>query len=170
MANDRLNELHLAMGEFLTECAHLENIILSLGLACQTQSRSFDAIHLQFLDLTFGQKISTLKKLCSEHTFLDDHKPHIEKGLSQLDALLPKRNFIVHGTTFEIGRGEEPIVAYRIGARKKNIDYMNDFISNPSVAHSFTAEQVRKATQECMECRAELAAVVVAIFNLLARK
>jgi hypothetical protein len=170
MTNDRLNELHLAMGEFLTECAHLENIILSLGMACQTHSRSFDDIHLQFLDLTFGQKISTLKKVCSEYCFLDDHKPHIKKGLSQLDRLLPKRNFIVHGTTFEIGKGEEPIVAYRIGAPKKNTGYMNEFISNPSAAHSFTAAQVRKATQECIDCRAELATVVVAIFTALARK
>jgi hypothetical protein len=168
MANDRLNELHLAMGEFLTECAHLENIILSLGMACESDSRSFNNIHLQFLDLTFGQKISTLKKMCAGYSFLVDHKPHIEKGLSQLDALLPKRNFIVHGTTYEIGRGEEPIVAYRIGAPKKNTDYLNEFIANPSAAHSFTAEQVRKATRECIECRTELATVVVAIFNVLA--
>jgi hypothetical protein len=170
MPNERLDELHMAMGEFLTENAHLENIVFSLALACQLNDRTFEDIHSEYLDMTFGIKIAALKKICSEYNFKREHQVHIDKGLAQLDAILPKRNFIVHGVTFEIGRGDAQPIAYRIGAPKKNIDYMNAFLSNASVEHLFTADQVRKTTKDCVACRAELAAVVVELFTATARK
>jgi hypothetical protein len=89
--------------------------------------------------------------------FEPEHKGHIDKGLTQLDAILPKRNFIVHGSTFEIGIGNGAPIAYRIGAPKKNIDYMSEFVrKKESVAHSFTAEQVRQATKDCVECQSRV--------------
>jgi hypothetical protein len=157
------------MGEFLTEAAHLENIMLSLAMACQ-RHKTFEDIRLEFLDMTFGTKIIALKKACANYDFVEGHKRHIDKGLTQLEAILPKRNLIVHGSTFEIGFGDAAPIAYRIGAPKKDIDYMNEFLrKKASVAHSFTAEKVRQATKDCIDCRAELATVVVSIFTSAAR-
>jgi hypothetical protein len=54
------------MGEFLTESAHLEDIMFSLAVMCQRKRRLED-IHREFLDLTFGAKIIALKKVCGEY-------------------------------------------------------------------------------------------------------
>ncbi len=155
--NERLNELHLAMGE------SLENLMLSLAIVCQT--KPLQEINREFLDMTFGQKINALKRICGGYRFGRDDQPHIDRAFDLLERILPKRNQIVHGSTYEIGIGDAEPTAYRIGAPRGNLEYMNEFLKNPQVAHSFTAVTVRRTTAECIECTAELGTVVVAMLS-----
>jgi hypothetical protein len=77
------DELHLAMGEFLTECANLENLMMA-----------------------------------------NEHRDSIDSIISDLNGLLPRRNLIVHGMTYEVAFGGGETKAYRIGVPKGNIDYL----------------------------------------------
>ncbi len=64
------DELHLAMGEFLTECSNLENILISLMMFCQDR-RDFQLIHLEMLGETFGNRIKAFKSPSGIMMFFD---------------------------------------------------------------------------------------------------
>ena len=50
------DELHLAMGEFLTECSNLENILITLMMFCQNK-KGLQEVFLEMLDKTFVTRI-----------------------------------------------------------------------------------------------------------------
>jgi hypothetical protein len=163
--NDQLNELHLAMGQFLTHCAVLEKLMLDFAFVCQP--KRFEQVHREFVDnMTFGRKIKELKAISKDYHFRPDHQPHVDKAFSLLDRILPKRNWIVHGETHEVAFDEAAgPIAYRLGIPRGNPEYLSDFLGNPRVAHSFTAEMVRQTIAECDECSGELGTVVVGILT-----
>lgn len=107
------DELHLAMGEFLTECSNLENVVVSLLMFCQPR-RDFNEVHLEMLDKTFGARLREFKKICGAYQFTAPHRATIDEAIIGLDDLLPRRNLIIHGTTFEVSFGEKEAKAYRI--------------------------------------------------------
>jgi hypothetical protein len=92
--------LHLAMGEFLTECSNLENILITLMIFCQNK-RPFQQVHLEMLGETFGNRVRAFKNACRDYQFAAEHRQSIDEAIMCLDALLPRRNLIVHGITFE---------------------------------------------------------------------
>jgi hypothetical protein len=143
------DELHLAMGEFLTACSDLENLLITVMMFCQNKKR-LEEVYLQMLDKTFGARIKKFERACSGYEFTAEHRETIDTVIKGLDDLLPRRNFIVHGNTYEIGlAGNEP-KAYRIGAPKGNVDYLNEFLRHDAdVKHSFPVERVRQATADC---------------------
>ena len=98
-----LDDLHFAMGDFLTESSHVENMMLALVTACQ-RNREMDDVFVEFMGKTFGQKIGSFI-MCQAHQFSDAHQRILKDVCDDLDKLLPKRNFIVHGTTYQIGKG-----------------------------------------------------------------
>jgi hypothetical protein len=55
-----LNDLHLAMGEFLTESSQVENMMLALVTVCRGD-RPMDEVFVDFMGKTFGQKIAAFK-------------------------------------------------------------------------------------------------------------
>jgi hypothetical protein len=168
MGSSGRDELHLAMGEFLSECSNLENMLISLMMFCQDK-RHFQEIHLEMLDKTFGARIRELKKSCRDYTFTAEHRQTIDAAIIDLDNLLPRRNLIVHGVTFEVGFGDKEPKAYRIGAPKGNIDYMNDFLRYAAdVEHSFSVERVRQAIGDCKTLASKLGPIITHMVNLMA--
>jgi hypothetical protein len=57
------------------------------------------------------------------------------------DALLPKQNFIVHGSMYQMGKDNKPAQPFRIGKRKGDHAFMNEAIANDFTGpHVFTAD------------------------------
>ncbi len=137
------DELHLAMGEFLTECSNLENELINLVMFCQPD-RDSDDVFREMLNETFGNKLKEFKRVCKVYKFSVAHRATIDAAIVDLDNLLPRRNLIVHGTTFDVSFGNEEPKAYRVGATKGNIEYMHEFLGKAAnVETSFSPEQVR---------------------------
>jgi hypothetical protein len=51
-----LNDLHTAMGRFLTESSHVENLMLALVSVAQ-RNRTMEEAFIDFMGKTFGGKI-----------------------------------------------------------------------------------------------------------------
>jgi hypothetical protein len=153
------DELHLAMGEFLTECSNLENLMLALMVFCQDK-RSLDEIHLEWLDDTFGDRIKVFEKVCNSYSFTKEYREIINLIVKNLRNLLPRRNLIVHGMTHEVAFGGSEARAYRVGLPKGNLDYLNQFsLRAGDVEHSFPVERVRQATDDCRAIASDLAPI-----------
>src|SRR5258707_9430634 len=91
-------EMHQALGEFLTEMGRLE--FQMLFLMDLLNEAPIEAIFAETTGKTFGEKIKLFKEWC-DFGASDARKPALQAVYKQLDALLPKRNFIVHGETRE---------------------------------------------------------------------
>jgi hypothetical protein len=125
-------------------------------------------VHLELLDKTFGQRLRELKKVSAAYPFTEAHRATVDGAITGLDILLPKRNLIIHGTTFEVGFGNEPGKAYRIGSPKGNIDYMNEFLRNAAdVEHSFSPEQVRQVSADCRMLSSKLGPIIADLLKAL---
>jgi|SRR5581483_1871534 len=147
------------MGEFLSECSNLETTLISLMISLH--QTTFFKTWREMLNETFGTRIKEFKRACDSYQFLPEHKQIIDEAYTALDALLPRRNFIVHGITHEIGFGDATPKAYRVGIPKGNLNYLNEFVlSHADVEHSFSAERVREATADCQNLTNKLAPIV----------
>jgi hypothetical protein len=95
---------------------------------------------------------------CDEN-FSDANKKRLAKVYKDLDELLPKRNSLVHGETYEEelrGRGKQ---AYRVGVEKDNLEYLEEFSRGEKKGTIFNIHQVREATTLCARIRADLNAI-----------
>jgi hypothetical protein len=165
-----LDDLHLAMGEFLTESAQVENMMLSLVIACQP-NRDMHDVFVEFMGKTFGGKIDSFKAACRTHPFSDTHRTTLLEVNEDLDKLLSKRNFIVHGTTYQMGKGDIPVQPYRIGMTRGDRDSMNQVLEQDfNVPHVFTTDKIKSTTAEFVAVRATLGAVVIEVWKAFAEK
>jgi hypothetical protein len=166
-----LDDLHLLMGRFLTESSHVENMMLALVVSVSQTGRAIEDVSAQFMDKTFGEKIKEFKRSCDAYAFSDNHRALLKETYSGLDALLPKRNFIVHGSTYELAMADKPPQAYRIGKTKGDTELLGPVIANnltgPNV---FTIDGISSVTEECIAIRAKLAVVATDIMSSLAKK
>jgi hypothetical protein len=81
---------------------------------------------------------------------LEEHRVAIDACMDQLENLVPRRNLIVHGITFDISFGSDEVKTYRVGAQRVDVRYLNEFVrQRADVGYSFSARQVQEATIEC---------------------
>jgi hypothetical protein len=107
---------HKALGEFLTESSTLENVVF--GIILFGVRGELYALLGEFLKKTFGPKIDWYEEVCQNAPFTNAQRARLDESCVLLKELLPKRNLIIHGVTYEIGRGDEPPEMYRIGIKK----------------------------------------------------
>jgi hypothetical protein len=104
-------------------------------------------------------------------SFSDEHRAILNEAYSDLDALRPKRNFIVHGSTHQIGLSDKPTQPYRIGKRQGDYDFLNDAILNDFTdPHVFTVERIDKVTEEFVALGSKLGKVATEIMMALVSK
>jgi len=164
-----LNDLHLAMGEFLTESSQVENMMLALVTVCRGD-RPMDKVFVEFMGKTFGQKIDTFKARCRTRNFTDAHRKILDDVEGELDRLLPKRNLIVHGTTYQMGKDGTPPQPYGIGMTKAG-EFMNEAIEQDFDApHVFTVDRIKETTAKFVAARANLGIVMTEVMKELATK
>jgi hypothetical protein len=155
------------MGEFLTECSNLENVMITMMMFCQDK-KHFEEVHLALLNETFGTRLNEFKKAVAGYPFSTEHRVTIEAAVLALEGLLPRRNMIVHGVTMEVGFGSAEPKAYRIGVPKRDLNYLNKFLRHAAnVEHSFSIAQVRQATADCKTLSGNLALLNTYLINLL---
>jgi hypothetical protein len=144
--------MHQALGEFLTEMGRLEFRILtyidSLG---SLDDEPLESLFVDYAKRTFGGLIEWFETYCEYYGVLDQHKPI----LKDMNELLPKRNYIVHGSTWSRAVNPARRKAYRVGIEKyteegkvkHNVDWLYDFEHGKDGANVFDAEQVRTVTR-----------------------
>lgn len=126
----------------------------------EQKKRWYGALERKMLDKTFGARIIEFKKACDSYQFSPEHKQIIVEVYTTLDSLLPRRNFIVHGVTYEVGFDDAAPKAYRVGIPKGNLNYFNEFsLSRADVEHSFPVERVREAIADCRNLANKLAPI-----------
>ena len=139
---DRMNK---AMGEFLTAQGRVE--LTMILLLMMIRDEDYEWLFDQMSDRTFGGKIKFFKEYTSDdEQFSPENLKLRDQIYKDLDALLPKRNSIVHGETYEDqfkGQTKQP---YRVGVGKKNIKYIEDFSMGRHGENVFTVKQVNEAT------------------------
>src|SRR5215475_1259165 len=147
--SDGPDQLHRAMGEFLTEISNLENVLITMMIFCLNK-KHFESVYLEMLNETFGTRLREFKKAVTAYPFTATHRKVIDEAIVALDDLLPRRNMIVHGVTMEVGFGNAAPKPYRIGIPKGDLNYLNKFMRNAaSVEHAFPIEGVLQATSDC---------------------
>jgi hypothetical protein len=164
-----LDDLHLAMGRCLTESSHAESVMFSLYYVCNP-NRSLEQLFNKFMDQTFGTKIEMFQKACEAYAFCDEHRAILTDACNDLNALLPKRNFIVHGSTYQIGLSDRPPQPYRIGKRKGHYGFLNDAVLNDFAdPHVFTVERINKVTEEFVALGGKLGKVATEMMALVSK-
>jgi hypothetical protein len=163
-----LDELHFALGEFLTASARVENIMLSILTACQ-RSRDLEDVFSDFSEMTFGPKIEEFKNVCNNYNFSRQHREILNDAYIELDRLLPKRNNLVHGETIVFGPDASTMEAYRVGITKGDFDYLNKAVDDPAAPHCFSVARIQETILECYELRGKLVSIANPLIQDLVR-
>jgi hypothetical protein len=148
-----IDHMNIALGEFLTACGEIEfKMILFANLISEP------GIEAIFHDLSgpFGPKIDAFKKWCDYSGVSDAKRPLLDRVYKKLDVLLPKRNFLVHGETWDGEFKGKPKQPYRVGIIKKDPDYIDQFDRGQHGENVFSIEQVRAVTKDCRDIAADL--------------
>jgi hypothetical protein len=98
-----IDDLHHALGEFLTEFSRIENSMFAFVLACAQKDRDLEAVFKEFSGLPLSEKLKSFKKAFSEYPFSELRRAELAAITLKLEDLLPKRNSLVHGETYEVG-------------------------------------------------------------------
>jgi hypothetical protein len=105
----------------------------------------------------WDRKSTNFKRVCNAYEFTKGQRAILDEVYAELDTLLPKRNFIVHGTTYQIGKNSDSVQPYRIGMTRGDFDHMNQFIAQDfDGPHAFTVERIALVTTKCVALRENL--------------
>jgi hypothetical protein len=117
--------MNLALGEFLTEMGRVEfRMLLFVDALGGLEDPPLEALFDEYSGKPFGPKVEWFKKYCNHYVLLDEQKEALKKVYKELDELLQKRNFIVHGETWEGAFKDRPRQHYRVGLVKKKLEYL----------------------------------------------
>ena len=154
MAGHTLDEMNQALGEFLTECGRVEFTMLTY--VDFISDPGIEALFDEYSGKTLGTKIDWFKTWCEFSGVPSAKKPMLKTIYEDLDELLPKRNCLVHGETYEGAFKGNPRQPYRVGVIRKNLEYLDEFDRAEHGDNVFTVEQVQDATQLCIRIRTKL--------------
>jgi hypothetical protein len=154
-----LDEMNQALGEFLTVMGQVE--FTRLMVVDLVSDAGIEALFDEYAAETFSGKIKWFRKWCAhrdEH-FSAANKTRLRTIYKDLDELLPKRNSLVHGETYEedlSGAGKQ---TYRVGVEKDNLEYLEEFSRGKKKGTIFSVQRVRETTKQCARIRADLNAI-----------
>jgi len=149
-----LDEFHKALGEFLTEDGRVEFTMLLV--MDYFNEAGIEHLFDVYAPKTFGPKIDCMKAWCPASEFAELNKTIFEQVYKDLDELLPKRNYIIHGETWEGAFKDMPKQPYRVGVIKDNLEYLDEFERAKHGPNVFDLEQIVDATKLCRKILANL--------------
>jgi hypothetical protein len=141
-----VDAMHEALGEFLTEMGRLE--FQMLLLMDFLNEAPIEALFAETTGKPFGEKIRSFKAWC-DLSVPAAQEAALRGIYKDLDALLPTRNFIVHGETREGKFEGKPRQIYRVGLVKNNLEYLDEFDRGEHGPNVFNVSQVKSASQSC---------------------
>jgi len=150
--------MNKALGEFLTESGRVE--FKMLLLVDRISDAGLEHLFDEHSKESFGNKIKWFKKWCDFSGVSDKKKPLFQKVYWKIDDLLPKRNFLVHGETWEGAFKGQPMQPYRVGVIKDNLEYLDEFDRGKHGENVFSLQQVKDVSAECRDICANLDALM----------
>jgi hypothetical protein len=133
------------MGEFLTAQGRVELTMVLLLMLIRDED--YEWLFDEMSKRTFRQKIDFFKDYTSEdEQFTPANLVLRDRIYKDLEDLLPQRNSIIHGETYEHQFSGRPKQPYRVGVIKKNIQYIEDFSMDKHGPNVFTVKRVKDAT------------------------
>jgi hypothetical protein len=114
--NAGINRMNKAMGEFLTAHGRVELTMILLLMLIRDED--YEWLFDEMSARTFGKKIEFFKEYTSDDDqFTPENLILRDQIYKDLDDLLPQRNSIVHGETYEYQFGGRPKQPYRLGVK-----------------------------------------------------
>jgi len=150
-ATKPLDRMHMAMGNFLTEMGRLEFSMLLLGEMISEEP--MEALFEDYAERPFGKKIPWFEERCNASQALKPYKSELTRLYADMRALKAKRNYLVHGETYEASFRGRPRAPYRVGVTPDNVEYLDDFDHQKHGDNVFSIEQVKAATAECVRLK-----------------
>lgn len=99
MENASIDEMNIAMGEFLTAQGRVE--LTMLLLLMMIGDEDYELLFDEMSKCMFGQKIDFFKRHTSDNDkFSPENLALRDEIYNDIERLLPKRNSIVHGETY----------------------------------------------------------------------
>jgi hypothetical protein len=151
--------MNQALGEFLTAMGRVEFTMLMV--VDLVSDAGIEALFDEYAGKTFGGKIKWFKEwcaFCDEH-FSDANRTRLRTAYKDLDELLPMRNSLVHGETYQEDLSGTGKKTYRVGVEKDNLEYLEEFSRGEKKGTIFSVQQVREATALCVRIRGDLNAI-----------
>lgn len=143
--NANIDRMNRALGEFLTAQGRVELTMVLLLMLIRDED--YEWLFDEMSKRTFQQKIEFFKLYTGDdEQFTPENRILRDQIYKDLDELLPKRNSIVHGETYEHQFDGRPKQPYRLGVIKKNIKYIEDFTMDKHGPNVFTVRGVKEAT------------------------
>ncbi|SDK27759.1 MULTISPECIES: hypothetical protein [Bradyrhizobium] len=140
-----VGRMNKAMGEFLTAQGRVE--LTMILLLMMMRDEDYEWIFDQMSEKPFGDKIKFFKKYTADESQFSPENLILRNQIYEdLDALLPQRNSIVHGETYEDQFKGRPKQSYRVGVIKNNIEYLEDYSMDKHGSNVFSVKQVQDAT------------------------
>jgi hypothetical protein len=139
--------MNMALGEFLTEMGRVEfRMLLYMDIVNEAP---LEHLFAEYDGETFGTKRKLFIRWC-EFGSVPLEQEAMVKGLYKDTAdLQEKRNFIVHGETWEGGLKGQPPQPYRVGLVAENLEYLDEFERGEHGPNVFNLQQLRKASTLC---------------------
>jgi hypothetical protein len=149
-----LDDMHTALGEFLSELGRVEfTMLLVMDYLNEAPiEHLFDV----YSPKTFGPKIDCFKRWCPLSGVSDEKKSVLRIVYKDLEELLPKRNYIIHGETWEGAFNDKPAQPYRVGISRDDLYYLDEFQHGQLGENVFDVQRVRDATKLCNKIRVAL--------------
>jgi hypothetical protein len=144
--NVGIDQMNKAMGEFLTAQGRVE--LTMILLLMMIRDEDYEWLFDEMSKRTFGQKIDFFKEYTSDDDQLSPENIILRDRIyKDLDALLPQRNSIIHGETYEDRFKGRPKQPYRVGVIKKNIQYVEEYSMDKHGPNVFTVRQVKEVNR-----------------------
>ncbi|MCA6101003.1 hypothetical protein [Bradyrhizobium australafricanum] len=141
----------MALGNFLTEMGRLEFSMLLLGEMVSKEPMEY--LFEDYAERPFGKKIPWFEERCNASEALKQYKSELTQIYADMRTLKTKRNYLVHGETYEASFKRRPRAPYRVGVTPDNVEYLDDFDHQQHGENVFDIEQVKAAMAQCAKLK-----------------
>ncbi|MCK1639133.1 hypothetical protein IVA95_16365 [Bradyrhizobium sp. 157] len=110
----------------------------------------------EYSRLTFGPKVDWFKKWVEFGAVPFEKRPIVERVYKNLATLHSKRNFLVHGETWQGAFNGQPRQAYRVGVVRQNLEHLDEFDRGQHGENVFSLPEVKEVTKVCHDIVVDL--------------
>jgi hypothetical protein len=110
----------------------------------------------EYSKLTFGPKVDWFTKWVEFGGVPSDKRVIVDRAYDNLKTLRSKRNFIVHGETWQGAFNGLHRQAYRVGLVKQNLEYLDEFDRGEHGENVFSLSEVNEVSELCRDIVGDL--------------
>jgi len=146
-AQRSVDQINKALGEFLTEMGRVEfTMLLYVDLI---NDAPIEHLFEKYSKLTFGPKVGWFKEWVEFAGVPSAKRAIVDRVYQNLKEIHSKRNFVVHGETWQGAFNGQHRQAYRVGVVKQNLEYLDEFDRGEHGENVFSLSEVNQLTKLC---------------------